>query len=195
MPAGWKVARIDEVAAINDWTLGKHDALDSIDYVKISEVMRGDIGTIPRYQRGEEPSRARRRLRHGDVVLSTVRPDRGAYFLSLNPPETLIASTGFAVFTAKAVPWSWLACALTCGDVFEYLGHHADGGAYPAVNPSLIGAIRYSVPKGSAMLERFACVCSPWFARAHENRDQMRRLAATRDSLLPRLPSGELPAN
>jgi type I restriction enzyme, S subunit len=192
IPAGWKATRVDEVAVINDWTLGKHDPLNLIDYIEISEVMRGDIGTIPRYQRGEEPSRARRRLRHGDVALSTVRPDRGAYFLCLNPPETLIASTGFAVVTAKAAPWSWVACALTCREVSEYLGHHADGGAYPAVNPSLIAAIQYAVPSDAAILERFAAICSPWLLRAHDNRAEAKHLAATRDSLLPRLLSNEL---
>ena len=192
---GWNVTRVGEVAVINDWTLGKHDPLASIDYIEISEVMRGDIGTIARYQRGEEPSRARRRLRHGDLALSTVEPDRGAYFLCLNPPETLIASTGFAVVTAKAVPWSWIACALTCGDVFEYLGHHADGGAYPAVNPSLIGTIQYAVPSDTTILDQFSGVCSHWFIRAHKNRDQMRQLAATRDSLLPKLLAGELLAS
>jgi hypothetical protein len=74
-------------------------------------------------------------LRHGDTVLSTVRPDRGSYFLALNPPENRIASTGFAVLTPTKVPWSFLHAALTQPEVSDHLGHMADGGAYPCRAP------------------------------------------------------------
>lgn len=57
IPEGWRVVQVDQVATINSWTLGKKDELDWINYIEISEVMRGDVGTIPRYQCGQEPSR------------------------------------------------------------------------------------------------------------------------------------------
>ena len=76
LPLGWRLAAIEKVCAINAWTLGKNDDLKTLEYVEISEVSRGNIANIATYPRGEEPSRARRRLRHGDTVLSTVRPDR-----------------------------------------------------------------------------------------------------------------------
>lgn len=85
LPIGWRLAAIEEVCGINGWTLVKNDDLETLEYVEISEVNRGNIANISTYSRGEEPSRARRRLRHGDTVLSTVRPDRGSYFLALNP--------------------------------------------------------------------------------------------------------------
>ncbi|MCS5693630.1 restriction endonuclease subunit S, partial [Cyanobium sp. FGCU-6] len=81
LPVGWRIAAIEEVCAINAWTLGKNDELETLEYVEISEVNRGNIANVSIYPRGEEPSRARRRLRHGDTALSTVRPDRGSYFL------------------------------------------------------------------------------------------------------------------
>jgi type I restriction enzyme S subunit len=193
IPNGWKVSRIDDVAAINDWTLGKNDALPIIDYIEISEVMRGNIGAVQRFERGNEPSRARRRLRHGDFVLSTVRPDRGAYFLCLHPSESLVASTGFAVVTPK-VPWSWTATALSSPEVFEYLGHHADGGAYPAVNPSLISSLNYAVPESHSVLDAFHLIAAPMLERAHAIRSSSRALAITRDALLPRLLAGQLVA-
>ena len=94
LPIGWRYARIGDLCAINAWTLRKKDDLKTLDYIEISEVSRGNISKIATYTRGEEPSRARRRLRHGDTVVSTVRPDRGSYFLSLNPAGNRVASTG-----------------------------------------------------------------------------------------------------
>jgi len=192
LPKGWRYATIAELCEINLWTLGKGDELDQIEYVEISEVMRGNIANIQTYERGEEPSRARRRLRHGDTVLSTVRPDRGAYFLCLNPSPNLIGSTGFAALTPTKAPWSFIHAAMTQTDVFEYLGQQADGGAYPAVRPEIIGALEVPWPNKSEMVEDFHRTCAPLYEHAELNRQESRILAALRDALLPKLLSGEL---
>ena len=139
IPAGWEVREISALTAINGWTLRTSDEMEFIDYVEISAVSAGTIERVQRYARGDEPSRARRRLRHGDTVLSTVRPDRGSFFLCLEPTGSLIASTGFAVVTPTQAPWAFVHTAMTQPDLFELLGHLADGAAYPAVRPDAIG--------------------------------------------------------
>lgn len=192
LPVGWHCAAIEEVCAINAWTLGKNDDLEMLEYIEISEVTRGNIANIVTYQRGEEPSRARRRLRNGDTVLSTVRPDRGSYFLSLNPPENRVASTGFAVLTPSKVPWSFLHVALTLPAVSDHLGQMADGGAYPAVRLEVIGAMQVSLPNNPKVLQAFHRICAPLFEQAEANRTQSLILAILRDTLLPKLLSGEL---
>jgi type I restriction enzyme S subunit len=192
LPKGWRFAKISELCEINSWTLNKNDELDRVEYVEISEVTRGNIGNIQPYDRGDEPTRARRRLRHGDTVLSTVRPDRGSYFLSLNPSPNLIASTGFAVLTPTKTPWSFIHAAMTQTATFEYLGQHADGGAYPAVRPEIIGALEVPWPDKSEIPEEFHRVCAPLYERAEHNRRESRTLAELRDALLPKLLSGEL---
>lgn len=197
LPEGWRYATISELCDINAWTLNEGDELDRIEYVEISEVKRGNIANIQVFPRGQEPSRARRRLRHGDTVLSTVRPERGSYFLCLNPPTSLIASTGFAVLTPTRAPWSFVHAAMTQAEVFEHLGQQADGGAYPAVRPEVIGRIEVPWPNTSGLLERFHSACAPLYERAEHNRRESRTLAALRDALLPKLLSRQLrvPAN
>ncbi len=192
LPVGWRLTAIEEVCAINGWTLGKNDNLETLEYVEISEVSRGNIANIATYPRGEEPSRARRRLRHGYTVLSTVRPDRGSYFLALNPPENRVASTGFAVLTPTKLPWSFMHAALTQAEVSDHLGQMADGGAYPAVRPEIIGAMQVALPNEPKILEDFHRTCAPLFEQAEANRTESRTLATLRDTLLPKLLSGEL---
>ena len=192
LPDDWHHAVIGGVCAINASTLGKNDDLETLEYVEISEVSRGNIANIAIYTRGEEPSRARRRLRHGDTVLSTVRPNRGSYFLALNPPENRVASTGFAVLTPTKVPWSFVHAAMTQPEVSEHLGQMADGGAYPAVRPEIIGAMKVALPNERKILEALHRTCAPLFEQAETNRTQSRTLATLRDTLLPKLLSGEL---
>lgn len=192
LPVGWRSVAIEKLCAINAWTLGKNDDLKVLEYVEISEVNRGNIANIATYTRGEEPSRARRRLRHGDTVLSTVRPDRGSYFLALNPPENRVASTGFAVLTPTKAPWSFIHAAMTQPEVSDYLGQMADGGAYPAVRPETIGAMKVALPNEPEILEAFHRTCAPLFEQAEANRTQSRTLATLRDALLPKLLSGDI---
>ncbi len=192
VPLGWRMASIDELCAINSWTLGKNDELATLEYVEISEVRRGNIANIAIHQRGEEPSRARRRLRHGDTVLSTVRPDRGSYFLALNPPCNRVASTGFAVLTPTKAPWSYIHAALTQPEVSDHLGQMADGGAYPAVRPEIIRAWKVAVPNKIEILEAFHRGCAPLFEKADASRNQSRTLTMVRDTMLPKLLSGKL---
>ncbi len=191
-PVGWKSVPITDVCAINDWSLGKSDRLTTIEYIEISEVSGGNISNIATYSRGEEPSRARRRLRHGDTVISTVRPDRGSYCLALNPPKNRIASTGFAVLTPTKAPWSFIHAAMTQPEVFDYLGQMADGGAYPAVRPEIIGAMQITLPNQSRVLDSFHHACAPLFEQAEANRAQSNILANLRDTLLPSLLNGLL---
>jgi len=186
------VGTIDDIAAINDWTLSKKDDLDIIDYIEISEVIRGNVGNIERYYRGEEPGRARRRLKHGDTILSTVRPDRGAYFLVLNPPFSLIASTGFAVLSTRDGSWAFLHAATTRDEFGQELGHLADGGAYPAVRPEIIGSRILVLPNTSDLILVFEKIAKPLYERIDQNREESRTLSALRDTLLPKLLSGEL---
>jgi type I restriction enzyme S subunit len=192
IPKGWKTGTVNDIAETNSWTLGKADELEEIDYVEISAVMQGEINVITRYHRGNEPSRARRRLRHGDSVLSTVRPDRGAHFLCLNPSTTLIASTGFAVLSPKRDEWAFLYSALTRPEIGTELGHLADGGAYPAIRPEVVTKLSLVLPENDRLISLFEGVAQPLYLKAATNREQIRILASLRDTLLSKLISGEL---
>lgn len=182
---------VSEVAHINAEQLRPGDGIDVVDYVEISEVSHGDVASVVRYARGTQPSRAKRRLTHGDTVMSTVRPDRGSYFLALEPAATIVVSTGFAVLSPTTVPWSFLHVALTEPDVFAELGRLADGGAYPAVRSEVIGSLE--IPRVSkSEVDRFHDIVAPLYTRKEQNRRESRTVAQLRDTLLPKLLSAEL---
>jgi type I restriction enzyme S subunit len=185
IPAGWRVGTVGDLVEINGWTLGKRDPLDEIDYIEISEVMRGEVATVTRYARGAEPGRARRRLRHGDTALSTVRPDRGSYFLSIEPSPNLIASTGFAVLTAKRSHWGFVHVLTTRREFGDELGRLADGGAYPAVRPEVIAARPAIIPASDQVVVAFEKIAQPMFSSAEKARQESLTLAAFRGRCCP----------
>ncbi len=96
------------------------------------------------------------------------------------------------MLTPTKVPWSFLHAALTLPEVSGHLGQMADGGAYPAARPEIIGAMQVVLPNEPKILEAFHRACAPLFEQAEANRTQSRTLATLRDTLLPKLLSGEL---
>jgi type I restriction enzyme, S subunit len=82
--------------------------------------------------------------------------------------------------------------AMTQPEVFEYLGQQADGGAYPAVRPEIIGKLEVLWPDHPSIVEAFHCACAPLNERAEQNRYEFRILAELREALLPKLMSGDL---
>lgn len=191
LPKGWKVGKVSDVCLLNKNTLNTKDTMSIIHYIEISEVSKGVVNNISTYNRGEEPGRARRKLKHGDVVISTVRPNRGSYFLALNPDENLIASTGFAVFSPTLVPFSFLYCFLTNREQINYYGRVADGGAYPAINPSIIMNISVIIPP-EEILDLFHILVGSVYERIYANIEENRTLTAIRDGLLPKLMTGKI---
>lgn len=110
----------------------------SFKYIDISAVSEGKL-TIPRTSTAfsEAPSRARRVLRAGDVIMSTVRPNLKAFAYCDLDEERYVASTGFAVLRAKesADPY-FLLCAVLSNDVTTQIESFAVGSNYPAINSS-----------------------------------------------------------
>ena len=191
LPKGWRKGKVKDICSVNSNTLNSKDNVEEIHYIEISEVNKGVIKNIQKYQRGEEPSRAKRKLMHGDTVISTVRPNRGSYFISLFPNENLIVSTGFAVFSPISVPFSFLYLFLTNSDQLELYGKMADGAAYPAINQSVIMDIDLIIPSID-VLEIFHSIVGNLFVKCHNNLDKNKTLTHLRDTLLPKLMSGQI---
>lgn len=139
VPEHWGVKRLKDAASHNDEALDEKTDPDlEIDYVDISSVslIRGieKVETMP-FERA--PSRARRNVRDGDVIVSTVRTYLKAIAPICNPPENMIVSTGFAVIRPREGLFSGFAGYMLqsngfVGDVVA----NSVGVSYPAINAS-----------------------------------------------------------
>jgi len=139
----------------------------------------------------DAPGRARRIVRHGDIIWSMVRPNRRSFALVLDPEPDLIVSTGFAVVSATGVPSSYLYHALTTDEFVGYLANRATGVAYPAVKAEDFENAEVLRPDGTT-LERFDGLVRPMIELRNSLAKRNRNLRQTRDFLLPKLISGEL---
>ena len=157
IPEGWEVKKLGNIADINKKNINKNNAPERINYINITSVSPGRINKIETMDFDDAPSRARRLVGHGDIIWSTVRPNRKSYSLILNPIENLVASTGFAVISAKETAYSYLYHVLTTDDFVHYLTNNATGSAYPAVNTNDFRNADIVVPEKNTV-ERFSSI-------------------------------------
>lgn len=191
VPNGWAVKGLSEVATINGRNIGVRDKPDSILYIDISSVTQGLVSGVTPYAFADAPGRARRRIAHGDIIWSCVRPNRRSYALIWEPEENLVASTGFAVISASAIPFSFLYFSTTTDKFVGYLEQNATGATYPAVTAKIFEAAEILVPD-PAIAAEFDVLVLPMLEQVDTLKRQNQHLTQIRDLLLPKLMSGQL---
>ncbi|MCM8626218.1 restriction endonuclease subunit S [Accumulibacter sp.] len=137
----YRQVTIRDVAHVNAHSIKGNNAPSHIDYIDISSVGTGEFIETPKSMAfAEAPSRARRIVKAGDTILSTVRPNRRSFLFLSSPSSVTVASTGFAVLSpTPAIDARYLYYWVTRQDFTDYLTLHAKGAAYPAVSAEDIG--------------------------------------------------------
>lgn len=190
IPEGWEVKDLNFLCDLNpeSWTSKTLPA--TVNYLDLANVKQGDITNIQILSGSDIPSRARRILRPGDTIFGTVRPNNRSF--SFVGEHGFTGSTGFAVLRPKKIDFTSLIYHLTtCEKNIERLTQVADGGAYPAVRPELVAEFNFACPKDDLIAEFHKKTFNALEFRSL-NRHQREILAAIRDTLLPKLLSGEI---
>jgi type I restriction enzyme S subunit len=149
VPEHWKVRRLKFVVSINDDTLPETSSPDyEMEYVDIGSVNAVEgITTRETLVFENAPSRARRRVQHGDTIVSTVRTYLRAIAPINRPVENLIVSTGFAVIRPRKANSAYLGYALREPSFVESVVSRSVGVSYPAVSASEIADISIPLPE------------------------------------------------
>lgn len=147
---GWKMSSIGDCTSINVEALGEATPPDSrFRYIDISSVdNRGTISEMREVVFKAAPSRARRVVRSGDILVSTVRPYLMAFTKIDDAPENLIASTGFAVLNPKLmVDGDFLYQFIRSDRFVNFLVERMTGSNYPAVNAGDVAMCPIPLPE------------------------------------------------
>lgn len=185
---------LTNVAVINPDTYSSKEAWEYINYLDTGSITDGLISEIQHVNTSTDklPSRARRIISANDIVFSTVRPNQRHFGLIKKPLSNMLVSTGFAVIRSinKDVCNELLYLCLTENYFIEKMQQLAEQSAstYPAIKPSDLGFCSIPIPVGqciSAILKKIFTIISL-------NQRENLLLSQIRDSLLPKLISGEL---
>ncbi|MEJ7827021.1 MAG: restriction endonuclease subunit S [Segetibacter sp.] len=149
----WENIKLKYLASINNETLSEETEPNlEINYIDIGNVdSNGNVNTVAKYLFSDAPSRARRIVRKGDVIISTVRTYLQAITSIDTEIENLIASTGFAVIRPIKEKFYQEFCkyALRESNFLTEVQKRSVGVSYPAINASDLGSISFKTPSYS----------------------------------------------
>ena len=149
VPAHWDVRKLGNWLGLNQITLPEDTTPDyTFAYLDIGSVGTGRLNAKPEKMRfGDSPSRARRVVRPGDTIVSTVRTYLKSVWHAEHANAALIASTGFAVLTPKSGTFPKFASYLCqCEPFTNRVTAESVGIAYPAIAESRLRALHLCVP-------------------------------------------------
>jgi len=141
IPEHWEVKRLKYVTRINQDVLSENTNSDYVlRYMDISNVDSNGLILNSQEMRFENaPSRARRMVKHGDTIISTVRTYLRAIAFINKPPGNLIVSTGFAVIRPKPeLHPKFLWRIVQSSDFVDAVVSYSEGVSYPAINSSVL---------------------------------------------------------
>ncbi len=200
VPEHWEVKRLKYTASINDEALPETtDPGFEMSYVDIRSVdlIRG-IVTVEDMVFEDAPSRARRVVRDGDTIVSTVRTYLRAIAPIRNPASNTIVSTGFAVVRPHQASPTFLSYALRECSLINAIVARSVGVSYPAVNASEVGTLPIPLPEADEQrtiadfLDRETAKIDTLVAK---KRTLIKRLKEKRTALISRTVTRGLPPN
>jgi type I restriction enzyme S subunit len=150
VPDIWQFKRLKNVCYTNKDTLGEKTPSEYLlEYVDIGNTNdKGEFLEVQEIEFGEAPSRARRKVEHGDTIISTVRTYLRAIAFIENPKENLIVSTGFAVLNPikKILLPKFLFYQVLCESFIQRVIANSEGVSYPAISSTKLSDIKLFIP-------------------------------------------------
>ena len=134
----FKLHKLKELATVNEESLkSSNDSDYEFKYLDIASIVEPKIiGEMKKMKFSDAPSRARRKLKDGSIVLSLVRPYHKAFVL-VEKSKNIISSTGTAVINANGVVNNHFLFHQFFSNRFQlFCAAMMTGTNYPAITPS-----------------------------------------------------------
>ena len=145
----WRASTLGSLAQVNPEQLGSRTDPDYLlEYLDISAIEQpGVIGDTRTLRFEDAPSRARRVVREGDILVSTVRPYLRNFARVRQALDNLVVSTGYAVVRpGDGVDGRFLYQQILSSGFVEYLKPRMSGSNYPAVTAHDVRAYPLFLP-------------------------------------------------
>ena len=145
----WEVKRLGDVADTDPESLGIETRPDFLfNYIALEDVDRGFLRSHSEQRFANAPSRARRKLRSDDVLVSTVRPNLQSHLLFNSESGRWVCSTGFCVVRSRegVTHPGYIFSHFFAGCVGRQIEALLTGSNYPAINSGDVRGLQIPFP-------------------------------------------------
>ena len=193
IPTGWTVGRVADVSDFSRSSINPIEFPDEIfDHYSLPAF---DEGQIPKAENGSTIMSNKLIMTQKCVLLSKLNPHIPRIWLpELHVTRRSVCSTEFIVASARpGYSCEFLFSLFTCAAFATTYGSLVTGttGSHQRVRPESVLEMHTVIPPPK-LVKAFTAIAEPIFQQINRNIDQSRTLASLRDTLLPKLLSGEL---
>ena len=188
IPEAWEVASLGDVAALRRRGVDPASVASDTPYIGLANMPRGSIALTDWGEAGSVSS-TKSAFKVGDILFGKLRP----YFHKVGiAPMDGLCSTDIVVLGARKPIWSAFVVACVSSTAFVvYTSQTATGTRMPRTSWQAMSRYELGRPTKD-IVSQFERLVAPILRRIVENVRESRTLAALRDTLLPKLISGEL---
>lgn len=148
-----QLKRLAEIVAVNPDSWSRKLYWPKIQYLDTKNITQGRIDKIVSFNIESDriPIRARRMVKNGDIVYSTVRPNQLHFGILRNIPKNLLVSTGFVVLRnirPRDFDLRYIYHLITQKSLVDYLQGIAESNTstYPSLRPNDLIDLEFSFP-------------------------------------------------
>ena len=188
IPHGWRLGTLGELVQLRTDRVDATPAKDSTRYIALEDMPSKSID-LSNFQLGSAVNSSITAFRKGDVLFGSMRP----YFhkVGLAFFDGITRTTTFVLRPRKDCFRHFALLHFFSDDVIAHSTTASVGTTIPYVRWDSMESYRIPIPPAS-LLEAFEKTVSPLVERIAAQGEESRTLATLRDTLLPKLLSGEL---
>jgi type I restriction enzyme S subunit len=194
IPKGWKVCVIRDLTENIQYGFTQSASSDRVGphFLRITDIQGGRVNwaTVPFCQVTLE-EHERYRLKPGDVLVARTGASTGENIYFSHPPDAIFASYLVRFQFPDLATARLVGSFMRTEAYFDYISGGIGGSAQPNASAQVLAGAQLVVPTPN-IARMFADFAVPLDVRSAANADESRILAVLRDTLLPKLISGEL---
>jgi type I restriction enzyme S subunit len=190
---GWERRSLRDVCEIDRESLPSSTPGEfKFRYISLSDI--GDSGIssqLTEFKYEEAPSRARRVVRNGDILFSTVRPNLMGHSYITTEFSDCVASTGFSTLTARSgIDEHYIYQYLFSEDMRKQIDALVVGSSFPAIGSSEVEDLQLNLPNEN-MQRQISILLRNQDAQIQCLLNTINSLAAEKQALMSQLLTGK----
>jgi type I restriction enzyme S subunit len=193
IPKGWKVCTLGDIAKNVSITFN-FKRIPEVVFINTGDVLEGDFLHSKRSLHAGLPGQAKKSIRPDDILFSEIRPANQRYAYVDFDSSNYVVSTKFMIIRgSKEIHPRLLYRILTAKETLDEFQVQAESrsGTFPQITFDSISHLPIVLPP-IQIQEVYQQAVGKMDAQIKVNKHQSRTLATLRDTLLPKLLSGEL---
>jgi type I restriction enzyme S subunit len=188
IPKAWRLGTLYDIAENHRNSVNPDEVEPNTPYIGLADMPQGSIA-LGTWGFASDAMSAKTMFRAGDMLFGKLRP----YFKKVGvAPVDGVCSSDVLVIRPKLQYWqSYILGVLTYDPFIKFVSTASTGTRMPRTSWQIMSSYKLAIPPMQKAVE-FHEICESFIHRIMHNVQESRTLAELRDTLLPKLISGEL---